>query len=88
MRVSAATIPAEWLIRFYRKALSPLIPSCCRFTPTCSQYALEAYRKHGFWRGSMLTAWRLMRCQPFCRGGWDPVPPQNRQKIQQPDDLP
>ena len=75
MRISRATIPAEYLIGFYRKAISPYLPKCCRFTPTCSQYALEAYRIHGFWRGSGLTIWRLLRCQPFCRGGWDPVPP-------------
>jgi len=86
VRVSVATIPAELLIRFYQKALSPLIPSCCRFTPSCSQYALEAYRRHGFWRGTLLTTWRLMRCQPFCRGGWDPVPPARKTRINQPDE--
>ena len=75
MRVSALTVPFEWAIRFYRKRLSPLFPPCCRFTPTCSAYALEAYRKHGLWRGSWLTLWRVLRCNPFCRGGYDPVPP-------------
>lgn len=75
MRVSRLTIPAEWMIGLYQKAISPYLPKCCRFTPTCSQYALEAYRIHGFWKGSGLTIWRLLRCQPFCRGGWDPVPP-------------
>ena len=80
MRVSRATIPMEWLIGFYQRAISPHLPKCCRFTPTCSQYALEAYRTHGFWRGSTLTIWRLLRCQPFCRGGYDPVPPAKTEK--------
>ena len=75
MRVSTLTVPFEWAICFYRKRLSPLFPPCCRFTPTCSAYALEAYRKHGLWRGSWLTLWRVLRCNPFCRGGYDPVPP-------------
>jgi len=86
VRVSPATIPAEWLIWFYRNAISPYLPKRCRFTPTCSQYALEAYRIHGFWKGSGLTLWRLLRCQPFCRGAWDPVPPAKSKRIQQPDD--
>lgn len=70
----------------YQKVISPYLPSCCRFTPSCSNYALEAYRKHGLFRGSILTAWRLLRCQPFCRGGWDPVPPVESKRIKQPDD--
>ena len=63
-----------WLIGLYRKFISPLKPPCCRFTPTCSAYAIEAYKKRGFFIGSILTAWRLLRCNPFCRGGYDPVP--------------
>ena len=64
-----------WLIRFYRKFLSRLKrqPSC-RFTPTCSAYALEAFEKRGFFVGLILSVWRIFRCQPFCIGGWDPVP--------------
>lgn len=67
-----------WLIRLYQWTLSPLLgavlgPSC-RFSPTCSQYALEAIRKHGALVGTGYTIWRLLRCQPFCRGGYDPVP--------------
>ncbi len=64
-----------WLIRFYRKFLSPLkgYPTC-RFTPTCSAYALEAYQKRGFFVGTILAVWRIARCQPFCRAGYDPVP--------------
>lgn len=63
------------IIRVYQWTLSPLLPNCCRFEPTCSRYAVEALRLHGFWRGSWLTCRRLLRCQPFCRGGFDPVPP-------------
>ena len=63
------------LVRFYRKFLSPLKGRpCCRFTPTCSAYALEAYQKRGFFVGTLLTVWRILRCQPFCPGGYDPVP--------------
>ena len=62
------------LIRLYQETLSPLLPECCRFYPTCSHYAVEALRTHGFIKGTALAVWRLMRCQPFCRGGYDPVP--------------
>ena len=61
-------------VGFYRRFVSPLFPPCCRFTPSCSAYAIEALRKRGFWAGSCLTVWRLLRCHPFCRGGYDPVP--------------
>ena len=63
-----------YLIKFYRKFISPLFPPCCRFTPTCSQYALEAYMKYGIFKGTYLTVRRLLRCNPFCKGGYDPVP--------------
>lgn len=63
------------LIRFYRKFLSPLKRSpCCRFTPTCSAYGLEAFQKRGFFVGLILTVYRILRCNPFCAGGYDPVP--------------
>lgn len=62
------------LIRFYRKFISPLKPPCCRFTPTCSAYAIEAFKKRGFFAGLILTVWRILRCNPFSRGGYDPVP--------------
>ncbi|QRN97482.1 membrane protein insertion efficiency factor YidD [Archangium violaceum] len=61
-------------IRFYKRFLSPLLPPACRFHPTCSVYALEALQKHGALRGLRLTLWRLLRCQPFHPGGFDPVP--------------
>lgn len=62
------------VIRFYRKALSPLKPPVCRFEPTCSAYALEAIERYGSLRGGWLALRRILRCQPFCRGGYDPVP--------------
>ncbi len=62
------------LIRFYQKFISPLKPSCCRFRPTCSQYALEAFRERGFFVGFGLSVWRICRCNPFVKGGYDPVP--------------
>ncbi|MEA5089473.1 membrane protein insertion efficiency factor YidD [Solidesulfovibrio sp.] len=63
-----------WGITFYRLALSPLKPPCCRFVPTCSEYALEAVGRFGALRGGLLALWRLARCHPFARGGYDPVP--------------
>ena len=63
------------LIRFYRKYLSGLKPApTCRFTPTCSAYGLEAYEKRGFFAGTVLTLWRILRCSPFSPAGFDPVP--------------
>jgi putative membrane protein insertion efficiency factor len=64
-----------FIINLYRKIVSPWLPPSCRFYPTCSQYAVDALKYHGFFKGVLLTAWRLLRCQPFCRGGIDPVPP-------------
>lgn len=62
------------VIKLYQKAISPLKLPSCRFTPTCSQYAVEAIKTHGAFKGSMLAAWRILRCNPFCKGGYDPVP--------------
>ena len=62
------------LIRLYQKTLSPLLPRSCRFTPSCSEYALEAFSTWGFFRGLFLSVRRVLRCNPFCRGGHDPVP--------------
>ena len=71
-----------WLIRFYQKFLSPLKRNpTCRFTPTCSAYALEAFMKRGFFVGFGLSVWRLLRCQPLCPGGYDPVPEKKHKKI-------
>lgn len=63
-------------LRFYRRYLSPLKPPMCRFAPTCSQYAIEAVEAHGIVRGGALAIWRILRCQPFARAGYDPVPPR------------
>ncbi len=68
------------LIRFYQKYLSPMKISCCRFSPTCSQYAIEAIKVHGVFKGMGLALWRILRCNPFCRGGYDPVPEKRPQK--------
>jgi len=62
------------IIRAYQVLIAPLFPSCCRFAPTCSDYAAEALSRHGWWRGLGLTLRRLGRCHPFHPGGWDPVP--------------
>lgn len=62
-------------IRFYQKYLSALKGrGTCIYTPTCSQYAIEALEKHGVIRGGLLAAWRILRCNPFSKGGYDPVP--------------
>jgi len=63
-----------WLIRGYRKFISPLFPPSCRFNPTCSQYALQAVERFGVWRGSWLAILRIFRCHPLHPGGYDPVP--------------
>ena len=63
-----------WLIRFYRSSISPMHQPCCRFIPTCSQYALEAVEKYGAIKGGYLALRRILRCHPFHRGGYDPVP--------------
>lgn len=63
------------LVKLYRLTLSPLVGQHCRFTPTCSQYAIEALEIHGALRGSLLTVKRLGRCHPWCEAGYDPVPP-------------
>lgn len=64
-----------WLIRFYQRNISPAFPPRCRFSPTCSQYALEAIERYGVWRGGCLACKRLLRCNPFYKGDYfDPVP--------------
>ena len=62
------------VVRFYQLVLSPLLPPSCRYTPSCSHYAIEALEKHGALRGSWLAARRIARCHPFRPGGYDPVP--------------
>ena len=69
------------IVEFYRRQISPLKPPCCRFIPTCSQYALEAFEEWGFFIGLALTVWRILRCNPFCKGGFDPVPKRKNKKL-------
>ena len=61
-------------IRFYQRFISPYTPPTCRFTPSCSQYALEAICKHGPFKGLALAVWRILRCNPWGGSGYDPVP--------------
>ena len=68
------SLPFILLVRFYQLCISPLKPPTCRFTPTCSQYAIEALRKHGPIKGLYLTVRRLLRCHPWGGSGYDPVP--------------
>lgn len=63
-----------FLIRLYQKCISPALGPHCRFTPTCSQYAFEAISKYGIFKGGFLTVRRLLKCHPFNKGGYDPVP--------------
>ncbi len=62
------------IFKLYKRFISPLLPNACRFHPTCSEYAMQAFERYGVIRGGLLTGWRLLRCNPFCRGGHDPVP--------------
>ncbi|GAB6129359.1 membrane protein insertion efficiency factor YidD [Blautia stercoris] len=62
------------LIRFYQKYISPLKSTRCPYIPTCSQYGLEAIEKYGAVKGCLLAGWRILRCNPFSKGGYDPVP--------------
>lgn len=61
------------LIKFYRKKISPMSPAKCKYIPSCSQYALEAIEKYGVIKGGMMATWRILRCNPFSKGGFDPV---------------
>jgi putative membrane protein insertion efficiency factor len=60
-------------IRMYRRFVSPMLPPSCRYWPTCSEYALQAVEKHGVLKGGLLGVWRIIRCNPWSRGGIDPV---------------
>ena len=75
--MSAKNLPRKsvmTLIRFYRRQISPALPPCCRYFPTCSDYALQAVQKYGAVKGGWLAAKRIARCNPFHKGGYDPVP--------------
>lgn len=61
------------LIRLYKKYISPGLPPSCKYLPTCSEYAIDAIVKYGAFKGSLMAAWRILRCNPFSKGGYDPV---------------
>jgi uncharacterized protein len=63
-------------IRLYQRAISPLLPQRCRYHPSCSEYAVQAIERYGILRGSVLAAWRVLRCNPWSHGGYDPVTDQ------------
>ena len=63
-----------FIIKGYHKYISPILPGACRFEPTCSVYTVQAIERFGVIRGMLLGIWRILRCNPFCRGGYDPVP--------------
>ncbi|MBE6894291.1 MAG: membrane protein insertion efficiency factor YidD [Ruminococcaceae bacterium] len=65
-------------IKFYKACISPLLGNNCRFAPTCSEYMMQAIEIHGVLKGLVLGTWRILRCNPFCKGGYDPVPPKHR----------
>jgi putative membrane protein insertion efficiency factor len=73
-RLAAAIVLAP--IELYRRLISPALPRRCRYEPTCSAYAVDAVREFGVLRGMILAGWRLLRCNPFSRGGYDPVEAQ------------
>jgi putative membrane protein insertion efficiency factor len=74
-----------FVVQLYRNMVSPMRPASCRFTPTCSQYAVDALQEYGLFRGSWLAALRLAKCGPWHRGGWDPIPdraPESKRTIE------
>ena len=69
-----------WLIRGYQNFISPLTPPCCKYYPVCSVYGIQAISRFGAFKGTFMTIWRILRCNPFSSGGYDPVP-EKPQKI-------
>ena len=74
--MSLATRLALAPVRFYQRAISPALPRRCKYHPTCSAYAMQAIERYGILRGAVLAGWRLLRCNPFSHGGYDPVSAQ------------
>ena len=70
-----------WLIRFYQRYISPNTPPACRFRPTCSQYAFTAIERYGALKGGWLAFKRILRCNPFCKGGYDQVPEETNTSV-------
>jgi putative membrane protein insertion efficiency factor len=81
-RAARAIVTAPIVV--YRKAISPALPRRCKYEPTCSRYALDAIRTYGMLRGGVLSAWRVLRCNPWSDGGYDPVEAQRVFKARQP----
>ncbi|NLE23569.1 MAG: membrane protein insertion efficiency factor YidD [Actinobacteria bacterium] len=75
--VTGVTVVLVALIRVYQYAISPMLGQRCKYYPSCSNYAIGALREHGVIRGLGLASWRLLRCNPFSNGGYDPVPPRH-----------
>ena len=69
-----------FIIKIYQAVISPFLPNSCRFYPTCSHYAIESLNTHGFFYGLYLSAKRIVKCNPFHKGGFDPVPPKIKSK--------
>lgn len=78
---SLSRFAAVFLIRMYQSLHGAFYSGCCRFEPSCSHYAVEAIETRGLGLGVLLSAWRIARCHPFCKGGFDPVPPAPRPRI-------
>lgn len=72
--------PLIWLIRLYQRKISSHTPPCCKYYPTCSNYGIEAISEYGAFVGSLMTVWRILRCNPFSKGGYDPVRKKKRKK--------
>ena len=75
------TAPLIFLVRAYQVVLSPLFGDCCRFTPSCSNYMIEALNVHGAVKGTLIGLWRILRCHPFGAKGYDPVPPRGKWRV-------
>jgi len=73
--------PFVVIIKFYQLVISPVLPSTCRYNPTCSHYSLEALQKHGLFKGSLLAIKRISSCHPWGGSGYDPVPPTEKTNI-------
>lgn len=73
--------PLIWLIRCYQKYISARTPPSCKYYPVCSVYGIQAIERFGALKGTILTVWRILRCNPFSRGGYDPVPEKPNNKI-------
>ncbi|MGL1904248.1 MAG: membrane protein insertion efficiency factor YidD [Fibrobacterales bacterium] len=71
---------AIYIVKIYQYTLSPLLGPRCRFEPSCSHYSIEAFKTHGFFKGIKLTLFRIIRCHPFTKGGFDPVPSKQKEK--------